>query len=277
MLPWSLWEGESLREVLNHFGRIPLRKALDVTLQLCAGLRGGARARHRASPPEARKRDDRFAGQRKDLESWHRALCVGSATRLTGHKAGIPAYTAPEQVSGGPADFRADIYLLGLLLYEVFTGKQAAAAENRGDTALEQMPGMPVPPHEIEPTIPVSVERAILKCLETEPANRFQSIMELETSLPPPEPALFWLRRMGRHRHWRTGKRSPGRQRQRRLRLPQRAGLEAQVACRLDCVGSMYPHRDRHGNALDGGFADRTESTAAVPLGAPHSARIRWG
>jgi serine/threonine protein kinase len=90
---------------------------------------------------------------------------------------------APEQVSGKPTDCRTDIYLLGLLLYEVFTGKQAAAARNRGDAALEPMHGMPVPPHEIEPTIPVSVERAILKCLETEPANRFGSIMELEQAI----------------------------------------------------------------------------------------------
>jgi serine/threonine-protein kinase len=175
-------EGESLREVLNHFGRIPLRKALDVTLQLCAGLRAvhAQGILHRHLKPENVMIDSR--GNVKILNLGI-ARSMGSATRLTSHKIGISAYTAPEQVSGKPADCRTDIYLLGLVLYEVFTGKQAAAAGNRGDTALQQMHGMPVPPHEIEPTIPVSVERAILKCLETEPANRFGSIMELEQAL----------------------------------------------------------------------------------------------
>jgi len=175
-------EGESLRAVLNHFGRIPLRKALDVTLQLCSGLRElhAQGILHRHLKPENVMIDSR--GNVKIL-NLGLARSMGPSTRLTGHKIGISAYTAPEQVSGKPADCRTDIYLLGLVLYEVFTGKQAVAAENRGDAALQQTPEMPVPPHEIEPTIPVSVERAILKCLETEPANRFGSIMELEQAL----------------------------------------------------------------------------------------------
>ena len=175
-------EGESLGAVLNHFGRIPLRKALDVTLQLCSGLRElhAQGILHRHLKPENVMIDSR--GNVKIL-NLGLARSMGPSTRLTGHKIGISAYTAPEQVSGKPADCRTDIYLLGLVLYEVFTGKQAVAAENRGDAALQQTPEMPVPPHEIEPTIPVSVERAILKCLETEPANRFGSIMELEQAL----------------------------------------------------------------------------------------------
>jgi serine/threonine protein kinase len=175
-------EGESLREVLSHFGRIPLRKALAVTLQLCAGLREvhAQGIVHRHLKPENVMIDSR--GNVKILNLGI-ARSMGAATRHTGHKADSSAYTAPEQVSGKPADCRTDIYLLGLLLYEVFTGKQAAAARNRGDAALEPMDGMPVAPHKIEPTIPVSVERAILKCLETEPANRFGSIMELEQAI----------------------------------------------------------------------------------------------
>jgi serine/threonine-protein kinase len=72
---------------------------------------------------------------------------------------------------------------MGLVLYEVFTGKQAFVAENPVAVALKQVQGTPVPPHEIEPTIPVSIERAILKCLEKEPAKRFQSITELERAI----------------------------------------------------------------------------------------------
>jgi len=175
-------EGESLRSVLSRFGGIPLRKAIDLTLQICSGLKE-AHAQgivHRDLKPENVMIDSQ--GNVKIMD-FGIARSMESATRLTGSMMGTPAYMAPEQVSGKPVDYRTDIYSLGLVLYEVFTGKQAFVAENPVAVALKQVQGTPVPPHEIEPTIPVSIERAILKCLEKEPAKRFQSITELERAL----------------------------------------------------------------------------------------------
>jgi cell division septation protein DedD len=175
-------EGESLRSVLSRFGGIPLRKAIDLTLQICSGLKE-AHAQgivHRDLKPENVMIDSQ--GNVKIMD-FGIARSMDSATRLTGSMMGTPAYMAPEQVSGKPVDYRTDIYSLGLVLYEVFTGKQAFVAENPVAVALKQVQGTPVPPHEIEPTIPVSIERAILKCLEKEPAKRFQSITELERAL----------------------------------------------------------------------------------------------
>jgi len=175
-------EGESLRSVLSRFGGIPLRKAIDLTLQICSGLKE-AHAQgivHRDLKPENVMIDSQ--GNVKIMD-FGIARSMESATRLTGSMMGTPAYMAPEQVSGKPVDYRTDIYSLGLVLYEVFTGKQAFAGENPVTVALKQVQGTPVPPHEIEPTIPVSIERAILKCLEKEPARRFQSITELERAI----------------------------------------------------------------------------------------------
>jgi hypothetical protein len=70
-----------------------------------------------------------------------------------------------------------------LMLYEMFTGAPAFVADNPIAIAMKQMRDTPLPPHEVEPAIPVDIERSILKCLEKDPARRFQSIAELDKAL----------------------------------------------------------------------------------------------
>jgi serine/threonine protein kinase len=172
-------EGESLRSVLNRFGGLGLRKGIELTQQLCSGLKE-AHAQgivHRDLKPENVMIDSR--GNVKIMD-FGIARSMESLTRMTGAMVGTPAYMAPEQVAGKPVDYRTDIYSLGLILYEVFTGTQAFTAENAVAVAMKQLREAPVPPHEIDPQIPVAIERAILKSLEKEPERRFQSIAELE-------------------------------------------------------------------------------------------------
>jgi serine/threonine protein kinase len=96
---------------------------------------------------------------------------------------------APEQAAGKTVDYRADIYALGLMLYEMFTGTQPFHAENAVALAVKHMQESPQPPREIEPSISGSVDSAILKCLEKAPESRFQSISELEATLRSQLPA----------------------------------------------------------------------------------------
>src|ERR1700677_495649 len=185
-------EGESLRSVLNRFGGLPQRKATDLTLQICSGLKE-AHAQgivHRDLKPENVMID---AQGNVKIMDFGIARSMEAGTRLTGSMVGTPAYMAPEQVAGKSGDYRADIYSLGLMLYEMFTGVPAFSADNSIAVALKQMVKDPPPPHEIEPNIPVGTERTILKCLEKDPAKRFQSIADLETNfrtavpvMPPP-------------------------------------------------------------------------------------------
>jgi hypothetical protein len=175
-------EGESLRSVLNRFGGLPQRKAVDLALQICSGLKE-AHAQgivHRDLKPENVMIDSR--GNVKIMD-FGIARSMEAASRITGAMIGTPAYMAPEQVAGKSVDYRTDIYSLGLMLYEIFTGKPAFVADNPVAVALKQMRESPAPPHEIEPAISVSIERAILKCIEKEPPKRFQSISELESVL----------------------------------------------------------------------------------------------
>src|SRR5579863_3488264 len=182
-------EGESLRSVLNRFGGLPLRKGIDLALQICSGLKE-AHAQgivHRDLKPENVMIDGQ--GNVKIMD-FGIARSMEGGTRLTGSMVGTPAYMAPEQVAGKPVDYRTDIYSLGLMLYEMFTGAPAFTADNSIAVALKQMREDPRPPHEIEPNIPVGTERAILKCLEKEPARRFQSIAELESNLRSGAPVM---------------------------------------------------------------------------------------
>ena len=185
-------EGESLRSVLNRFGGLPQRKATDLALQICSGLKE-AHAQgivHRDLKPENVMIDGQ--GNVKIMD-FGIARSMEAGTRLTGSMVGTPAYMAPEQVAGKPVDYRTDVYSLGLMLYEMFTGAPAFTADNSIAVALKQMREDPPPPHEIEPNIPAATERLILKCLEKDPARRFQSIADLESNfrtaapvMPPP-------------------------------------------------------------------------------------------
>ncbi|HEY0703143.1 MAG TPA: protein kinase [Candidatus Acidoferrales bacterium] len=175
-------EGESLRSVLNRFGALTQRKATDLALQICSGLKE-AHAQgivHRDLKPENVMIDT--SGNLKIMD-FGIARSMEAVTRQTGTMVGTPAYMAPEQVSGSPVDYRTDIYSLGLMLYEMFTGNPAFTAENAIAVALKQMREAPPPPHDIDPSIPAPIERAILKCLEKSPDKRFQTVAELEAAV----------------------------------------------------------------------------------------------
>jgi serine/threonine protein kinase len=182
-------EGESLRSVLNRFGGLPQRKATDLALQICSGLKE-AHAQgivHRDLKPENVMID---AQGNVKIMDFGIARSMEAGTRLTGSIVGTPAYMAPEQVAGKPVDYRTDIYSLGLMLYEMVTGAPAFRADNPVAVALKQMREEPVPPREVEPNVPVFAERVILKCLEKEPERRFQSVADLELALRSPAPAM---------------------------------------------------------------------------------------
>lgn len=175
-------EGESLRSVLNRFGGLPQRKAIHVALQICSGLKE-AHAQgiiHRDLKPENIMMDTQ--GNVKIMD-FGIARSMEAGTNLTGSMLGTPAYMSPEQVSGKSVDARTDIYALGLILYEMFTGSQAFRADTAMAVALKQIQETPLPPHEVEPSVPVPIERAILKCIEKDPAKRFQSMEDLERAL----------------------------------------------------------------------------------------------
>ncbi len=175
-------EGESLRQVLRRFRTLSLRNALQVMEQVCAGLQEAHSQSvvHRDLKPENIMLDP--AGNVKLMD-----FGIARSLFALGHTAtfiGTPAYMAPEQAEGQAfIDYRADIYSLGLILYELFTGTPAFHGESPVEVALKQVREMPARPRELEPTLPLELENIILHAIEKDPALRFQSVSELHAAL----------------------------------------------------------------------------------------------
>lgn len=179
-------QGESLRHVLNRFGAFSPGKAVKIARQICDGLceAHSQGIVHRDIKPENFMIDE--SGNVKLMDFGLAHLLKESSTAAVG----TPSYMAPEQVQGALYDQRADIYALGLVLFEIFTGSAAFNGDTPIAVALQQIVEAPRNPRDLEQTVPEHIERAILRCLEKDPTKRFPSVEELkesflDVSLPP--------------------------------------------------------------------------------------------
>jgi class 3 adenylate cyclase/cell division protein FtsN len=175
-------EGESLLSRLNRAGALPVNQSFEIALQICAGLRE-AHAQgivHRDLKPANIMLDRK--GAVKIMDFGVARLIEGNGP-MTGTIVGTPAYMAPEQAEVKPIGPYTDIYALGLVLYEMITGSQAFQGDTPVAVALKQIREYPKRPREIVPNLSHPIEAAILKCLQKDPAKRFQSVNELEIAL----------------------------------------------------------------------------------------------
>ena len=176
-------EGQSLRSMLQRGGAMPPKKGIGIALQICAGLRE-AHAQgvvHRDMKPENVMVDE--TGTVKLMDFGIARSSLGMHQTAAGMVIGTPAYMAPEQVRGEPVDQRADIYALGHILYEIFTGSPTFKATTAMEVVFKQIQEQPRSPREIAPTLPINIEAAIIRCLEKDPAKRFTTVEELEAAL----------------------------------------------------------------------------------------------
>jgi hypothetical protein len=101
----------------------------------------------------------------------------------TSNIVGTAAYMSPEQIKGETADARTDIYSLGLVMYELFSGRPAFQGNSPAEIVLKQVQEMPVPFNQIEPNLPPFISDIILKCIDKKPSKRFQSVARLQGAL----------------------------------------------------------------------------------------------
>lgn len=178
-------DGEDLASLLRRIGRLPQDKAVEIARQLCAGL-AAAHAKgvlHRDLKPANIMLDGRGQVVITDFG------LAGVADDIRGAevRSGTPAYMAPEQLAGKEVSTRSDIYALGLVLYEVFTGKRAfagkpATAPRDADDRTPSRPSSVV--KDLDPII----EKVILRCLETDPAARPATALAVAAALPGGDP-----------------------------------------------------------------------------------------
>ena len=119
----------------------------------------------------------------------------GNEQRLTRTRAvmGSPAYMSPEQMrEARSADVRSDIWSMGVCLYELLTGQAPFNAETLPDLFVTVLQGTPVPPSSLRPDLPPGLSETVLRCLEKDPARRFQSARELAHALATGESRPSW-------------------------------------------------------------------------------------
>jgi zinc protease len=175
-------DGESLRSILSRVGAVNLRKGVQIARQICAAL-AEAHAQgiiHRDLKPENVMLDK--SGNVKVMDFGIARLLDAGATS-TGGVMGTPAYMAPEQAESKAVDARTDVYALGLILYELFTGQTAFSGDTPVAVALKQVRETPPSPRTLEPSLPLEVDAIVMRCLEKDPARRFQTVEELDAAL----------------------------------------------------------------------------------------------
>ena len=174
-------EGRLLRQILNEQGKLPVDRAVRIALGIGHALAyiHSQGVVHRDLKPE---------NVMVDAEDHIKLIDFGiaahsGARRLTFAKLsqtmGTPDYISPEQVKGKRGDARSDIYALGVMLYEMLTGKVPFTGSNAFLIMNDRLLNNPVPPREIDPQISPQLQEIIYRALERDPSNRYPSAREI--------------------------------------------------------------------------------------------------
>ena len=182
--------GENLASVLKMSKQLTAESAVHIARQISEGL---AEA-HRLGVIH---RDLKSSNIMIDREGNARILDFGIARSLLkkgrtekGALIGTPEYMSPEQADGKPAEKRSDIYSLGVILFEMLTGRLPFTGETLLGVALKHKTEAPPRPRQFNPGLPENLERLILKCLEKDPDKRYSSAEELRSALKKVEEGL---------------------------------------------------------------------------------------
>jgi tRNA A-37 threonylcarbamoyl transferase component Bud32 len=180
----QLVEGQTLRRLLDERGQLPVRDAVRIATQVADALEHAHRHGlvHRdIKPANVLVAND---GQVKVTDfGIAKAIGAGDDLTRTGMVVGTARYLAPEQVNGDPVDGRADVYALGLVLYEMLTGSLPFAGDTEMATALARLTTAPDPVRRRRPEVPPLVDRAVDGSLARDPDDRFPSAGALSEAL----------------------------------------------------------------------------------------------
>ena len=187
VLEWV--NGRLLRQILNEQKRLPVDRAIRITLGLCKALDyvHSQGVVHRDMKPENIMVDE---NDNIKLIDFGIAGNAGSR-RLTFAKfsptMGTPDYISPEQVKGQRGDARSDLYAVGVMLYEMLTGKVPFTGTNPFLIMNDRLLNNPIPPREVDPTITPQLQEIIYRALERDPKNRYANARDFARDLEHPE------------------------------------------------------------------------------------------
>jgi serine/threonine-protein kinase len=175
-------DGKDLAALLQQVGRLPAERGVAIARQLCLGLAAvhDKKVLHRDLKPANVMIDSRGQVHLTDFG----LAAVAEDARGDEARAGTPAYQAPEQRAGKEVTVQSDLYSLGLVLYELFTGQHAFPANSGEELTRLQQVGTPSRPSSHVTGLDPAVDRCILCCLEKDPRQRPRSALAVEALLP---------------------------------------------------------------------------------------------
>src|SRR6266446_3761680 len=179
-------DGEDLASVVRRIGRLWPDKATEIARQICAGL-AAAHERgviHRDLKPANVMLD----GAGKIRITDFGLASIAASIQGAEVRAGTPAYMAPEQLAGREVSTKSDIYSLGLILYEILTGKRAFEASTLPELMKQRESGAVTNPSTLVRDLDPLVERVILRCLESDAEKRPATALQVAAALPGGDP-----------------------------------------------------------------------------------------
>jgi eukaryotic-like serine/threonine-protein kinase len=176
-------EGCDLHRLLLEKGKFPPREAAQVLLQICRALETAHTEGviHRDLKPQNVILDPRGRAYVMDFGIARSAYLPGMTK--TGALIGTPEYMSPEQARGEKLTERSDLFSLGVIFYELLTGKSPYPADASLGTLWKRLQEKPKPPVDVDPTVPKPLNDIVMKALEVEPENRWTSAREMAQQL----------------------------------------------------------------------------------------------
>ena len=187
VLEWV--DGRLLRQILNEQKKLPTERAIRITLGLCDALDyiHSQGVVHRDLKPE-----NIMVGPNDQVKLIDFGIAANAGSRrLTFAKLteamGTPDYISPEQVKGKRGDARSDVYSLGIMFYEMLTGKVPFTGPNPFVIMNERLLNNPIPPREVNPEVSPQLQEIIYRALERDPNKRYPNAHEFALDLQHPE------------------------------------------------------------------------------------------
>lgn len=189
-LTMELLDGITLAQYIEKTSIVPLDEAIQLGRQMAQGLDAAHRAGiihqdFKSGNVMLIAADDKVR-RHAVITDFGLAYNARASGRSAGQHGGTPSYMAPEQIEGRPLSAATDIYALGVVLYELVTGRLPYSAASKEELLVKKLQQPPILPSRFVPELPARVERTTLRCLERSPEKRFKNVMDVIAELDPP-------------------------------------------------------------------------------------------